>query len=104
LAKPVRAYRRWLSPLKPPTCRFLPTCSAYAIEALEVHGALRGARLAVWRILRCQPLCKGGFDPVPGTASESPDSACTAATDVDTPPKDGAPFDSTAPALHRTHR
>lgn len=62
---PIRFYRRFLSPLKPPTCRFDPTCSQYAIEAIEVHGLLRGGWLATWRILRCQPLCRGGLDPVP---------------------------------------
>ncbi|MCC7011560.1 MAG: membrane protein insertion efficiency factor YidD [Planctomycetes bacterium] len=65
LALPIRVYRRWLSPLKPPMCRFSPTCSQYAIEALEVHGILRGSWLAVYRLARCHPLCKGGHDPVP---------------------------------------
>ena len=64
-ALPLRFYRRFLSPLKPPTCRFQPTCSQYAIEALERHGPLRGSALAVWRLLRCQPFCRGGHDPVP---------------------------------------
>ncbi len=59
-------YRRWLSPLKGrPTCRFLPTCSEYAAEAVRTHGALRGAGLATWRLLRCHPFCRGGHDPVP---------------------------------------
>jgi uncharacterized protein len=62
---PIRFYRRFLSPLKPPMCRFGPTCSAYAVEAIETHGILRGLALAAWRILRCNPLCKGGYDPVP---------------------------------------
>jgi putative membrane protein insertion efficiency factor len=62
---PLRFYRRFLSPLKPPMCRFSPTCSQYAIEAVEVHGVLRGGGLALWRVARCHPLCKGGFDPVP---------------------------------------
>ena len=57
---PLRVYRRFLSPLKPPMCRFSPTCSAYAIEAIEVHGLVRGSGHAIWRILRCHPLCKGG--------------------------------------------
>ena len=62
---PIRAYRRWLSPLKGmPTCRFLPTCSEYAIEAVEVHGAWKGLLLSLWRLLRCHPLCRGGHDPV----------------------------------------
>lgn len=62
---PVKLYRRWISPLKPPMCRFSPTCSQYAIEAIEAHGIVRGSGLALWRIARCQPFCKGGHDPVP---------------------------------------
>ncbi len=62
---PLRFYRRFLSPLKPPMCRFSPTCSQYAIEALEVHGLVRGPMLATWRLLRCQPFARGGYDPVP---------------------------------------
>jgi hypothetical protein len=64
-ALPLRFYRRFLSPLKPPMCRFSPTCSEYAIRALEVHGLVRGGALATWRLLRCQPFAKGGWDPVP---------------------------------------
>ena len=58
-------YRKHISPAKIPCCRFNPTCSAYAVEAITVHGALKGGALAVYRILRCNPLCKGGYDPVP---------------------------------------
>lgn len=63
----VRLYQRYVSPLSPPRCRFYPTCSAYAVLALEEHGALRGTRLAVWRVLRCNPWNSGGVDDVPGT-------------------------------------
>ncbi|WP_075845119.1 membrane protein insertion efficiency factor YidD [Dietzia timorensis] len=58
-------YREAVSPLFPPSCRFEPTCSEYALEALKVHGALRGSGLIMWRILRCAPWSKGGWDPVP---------------------------------------
>ncbi|MDD6478517.1 MAG: membrane protein insertion efficiency factor YidD [Oscillospiraceae bacterium] len=61
----IRFYRKNISPLKPSCCRFNPTCSAYAIEAISTHGAFKGSFLAVWRILRCNPFCKGGYDPVP---------------------------------------
>ncbi|MHC4933234.1 MAG: membrane protein insertion efficiency factor YidD [Planctomycetota bacterium] len=62
----VEIYRRLISPLLPPMCRFEPTCSAYARDALLTHGALKGTLLAVWRVLRCNPLIKGGlYDPVP---------------------------------------
>lgn len=61
----VRFYRKNISPLSPPKCRFSPTCSAYALEALEVHGAFKGSCLALWRLLRCNPFSKGGYDPVP---------------------------------------
>ena len=61
----IRGYQRWLSPLLGPRCRFHPSCSHYAAEAIAQHGALHGGALALWRLLRCQPLCKGGYDPVP---------------------------------------
>mgnify|MGYP000143768890 FL=1 len=61
----IRFYRRSISPLFPPSCRFVPTCSEYAMQALAVHGFFKGTLLTVWRLLRCQPLAKFGYDPVP---------------------------------------
>ena len=61
----IRFYRKHISPLRQPCCRFIPTCSAYALEAVEKYGAVKGGFLALRRILRCNPLCKGGYDPVP---------------------------------------
>lgn len=61
----VRFYQRAISPTKAPCCRFYPTCSAYMVEAIEVHGAIKGTFLGIFRLLRCSPLCKGGYDPVP---------------------------------------
>ena len=61
----IRGYQKFVSPLKPPTCRFHPTCSHYAYEAISRHGALKGGYLAVRRVLRCHPLNPGGYDPVP---------------------------------------
>lgn len=61
----VRFYRRFISPLTPPTCRFHPTCSTYALEALQTHNVLTGSCLAVRRICRCHPWNPGGVDPVP---------------------------------------
>jgi len=62
-------YRRWLSPalhsLGPGGCRYLPTCSEYAADAIRIHGPLRGVFLALWRLLRCHPFARGGLDPVP---------------------------------------
>jgi len=65
----IAAYRRWFSPmlhaLGPGGCKFQPTCSEYAADAIAVHGPLRGSALAAWRLLRCHPFTRGGFDPVP---------------------------------------
>lgn len=61
----IRLYKRFLSPLLPPSCRFTPSCSRYTVEAIQKHGALRGTLLGAWRILRCNPFGKGGHDPVP---------------------------------------
>lgn len=63
--KLIRLYQRYISPLTPPTCRFHPTCSNYAIEAISEHGVLKGTWLAIKRILKCHPFHPGGFDPVP---------------------------------------
>lgn len=62
---PIRVYRKYISPIKPATCRFYPTCSAYALEAIEIHGPLKGSWLAAKRIARCHPFNLGGLDPVP---------------------------------------
>ena len=61
----LKGYKRFLSPLLPPACRFVPTCSEYAAEAIGKHGIVKGSALALWRLLRCNPLCRGGYDPVP---------------------------------------
>ncbi|MEK7799076.1 MAG: membrane protein insertion efficiency factor YidD [Acidobacteriota bacterium] len=60
----INLYRRFVSPLLPPACRFLPSCSEYSAGAIERHGLLRGALLAAWRLLRCNPLSRGGVDLV----------------------------------------
>ena len=63
---PIRLYRRFLSPLKGPgSCRFTPTCSRYALDAVREWGILAGTALALWRVLRCNPFSEGGYDPVP---------------------------------------
>lgn len=62
----IKFYRKYLSGMKTtPTCKFIPTCSEYGIEAIEKYGALKGGLLTIWRILRCNPFSKGGYDPVP---------------------------------------
>lgn len=65
LVVPIRFYQRFVSPLTPPACRFTPTCSQYAVEALRRHGPIKGLYLAVRRILRCHPWGGSGYDPVP---------------------------------------
>jgi len=72
----VRAYQRLVSPLTPPSCRFVPTCSEYAVQALTEHGALTGCRLTIHRLLRCHPLCRGGYDPVPRAPLGRPHHRC----------------------------
>ena len=68
----ISLYRKCISPLKPPCCRFQPTCSAYAIEAFKKRGFFVGLILTVWRILRCNPFSKGGYDPVPEKGLRNP--------------------------------
>lgn len=65
LVLPIRGYQRFISPALPPSCRFTPSCSAYAVEAITRHGALRGSWLAARRLARCHPFHPGGVDPVP---------------------------------------
>lgn len=61
----IRLYQRLISPLLGENCRFSPSCSQYAIEAIQARGVFAGVGYAAWRIVRCQPFCKGGYDPVP---------------------------------------
>ena len=64
LVKLIKFYQKFISPMFPPSCRFYPTCSEYAVQAITKYGAMKGGAKAVWRILRCNPFNKGGFDPV----------------------------------------
>lgn len=61
----IRMYKKHISPFLPPACRFVPTCSEYAYTAIERFGVIKGGALSLWRIVRCNPFCKGGYDPVP---------------------------------------
>ena len=85
-------YRKYISPLKPPCCRFTPTCSAYAIEAFQKRGFFVGFILMTWRLLRCNPFCKGGYDPVPEKGLRNPKNAgygeCNHTTDDQKQEKD----------------
>jgi putative membrane protein insertion efficiency factor len=76
----VTGYRRFVSPLLPPRCRFEPSCSAYALEALREHGAVRGLWLAARRVARCHPFNPGGYDPVPPRGARSKPSRAWAGT------------------------
>lgn len=66
----IKSYQLFVSPRSGPCCRYTPSCSQYAIDALRIHGAFKGLFLAVWRIMRCNPFSKGGYDPVPNKTSE----------------------------------
>ena len=79
----VGLYRKYISPLKPPCCRFTPTCSAYAIEAFSKRGFFVGLILTVWRILRCNPFSKGGYDPVPEKGFRNPKPKAQGAADTE---------------------
>jgi len=68
----LRVYKRWISPLLPPSCRYVPTCSEYAMEAVERYSVVRGGMMAAWRLSRCHPLAAGGLDPVVKDASGNP--------------------------------
>lgn len=61
----IKFYKKYLSPMKTTKCPYFPSCSDYGLEAIEKHGAIKGSLLAIWRILRCNPFSKGGYDPVP---------------------------------------
>ena len=74
---PIRFYRRFITPLKGPTCRFAPTCSEYAQEAIQVHGVFKGSYFALRRILRCHPFGGSGYDPVPAAKAGAGSSAIT---------------------------
>ena len=65
LIKLIRLYKRYISPVKYTKCPYFPSCSSYGLEAVEKYGALKGSLLAMWRILRCNPFSRGGYDPVP---------------------------------------
>lgn len=69
---PIRLYQRCVSPLLPAACRYHPTCSAYAVEAIERHGLMRGLHLTMWRLLRCHPWGGSGYDPVPEAHADCP--------------------------------
>ncbi len=60
----IEGYRRFISPMLPPSCRYTPSCSLYTLQAIEKHGLLKGSLMGAWRVLRCHPFSEGGFDPV----------------------------------------
>ena len=70
LIRLIKFYQKYISPRKKPCCRFTPSCSQYAVEAISTYGAFKGTFMAIWRILRCNPFCAGGYDPVPEKKSK----------------------------------
>ena len=80
----VRLYQKYISPIKRPCCRFTPTCSSYAIEAFQKRGFFIGMILTVWRILRCNPFSKGGYDPVPERGLRNRNKSSAGDQDTDT--------------------
>jgi putative membrane protein insertion efficiency factor len=86
----ISTYRHWVSPWRPPACRYLPTCSAYAVEALNGYGAIRGGWLAVRRLARCHPFHAGGYDPVPAAAPPLRPGSRPAPSPVVTAPQTGS--------------
>jgi uncharacterized protein len=68
ILKALRGYKRWISPMLPAGCKYVPTCSEYAVQAVERFGIVRGGWMATWRVLRCNPFSKGGVDPVDSCA------------------------------------
>lgn len=89
---PIRFYQRFISPFTPAMCRFAPTCSQYVVDAILVHGILRGGAMGTWRVVRCHPFNKGGWDPVPGSRLEAsgPDACCANASLSDALPVEDA--------------
>ncbi len=87
----LRGYKWVLSPMLPPACRYVPTCSEYAAEAIERHGALQGSALAIWRVLRCHPFVRGGYDPVPWNALGSRRKADACGASLRKTAEDGCP-------------
>ncbi|WP_175957158.1 membrane protein insertion efficiency factor YidD [Schaalia sp. Marseille-Q2122] len=111
---PVRLYQRFISPMMPPSCRYAPTCSNYAVEALSVHGIIKGTILSLWRLLRCNPWSYGGVDHVPPPGRWTPDpwvppddwvghhsgeSYVPMGLDATTNEADDRPHDNTLPGL-----
>jgi len=72
----LRGYKWAISPMFPPACRYVPTCSEYAVDAVAYHGVVRGSLMAAWRLLRCHPLVRGGYDPVKITENFETPASC----------------------------